>query len=126
MKKTFAFDFEKGEFVMKDGNPVVLSGIDALKMWIEKCVRTQLGRYSIYKGQQYGANIEDLVIGKSYGIDFAESELRREIETALLQNADILSMESFSAVRERRTLNINFTLKTTYGIVEEAVSYDSG
>ena len=27
MKKTFDFDFGNGEFVMKDGNPVILSGI---------------------------------------------------------------------------------------------------
>ena len=28
MKKTFDFDFGNGEFVMKDGNPVILSGIN--------------------------------------------------------------------------------------------------
>ena len=85
MKKTFDFDFGNGEFVIKDGNPVILSDINALKLWIQKCMRTQLYIYSIYKDKQYGANIEDLVIGKSYNFDFAESELRREIETALLQ-----------------------------------------
>ena len=89
MKKTFDFDFGNGEFVMKDGNPIILSGINALKLWIQKCIRTQLYRYSIYKDKQYGANIEDLVMGKSYNFDFAESELRREIETALLRNEDI-------------------------------------
>ena len=79
MKNTFDFDFKIGEFRMKNGNPVVLTGIDALKLCIEKTIRTQLNRCSIYKGRQYGANIEDLVIGKSYGVDFAESELQREI-----------------------------------------------
>ncbi len=60
-------------------------------------MRTQLYIYSIYKDKQYGANIEDLVIGKSYNFDFAESELLREIETALLRNEDIYSMSGFSA-----------------------------
>ena len=41
MKKIFDFDFGNGEFVMKDGNPVILSGINALKLWIQKCMRTQ-------------------------------------------------------------------------------------
>ena len=68
MKNTFDFDFKNGEFRMKNGNPVVLTGIDALKLWIEKTIRTQLNRYSIYKNRQYGANIEDLVIGKTYGM----------------------------------------------------------
>ena len=115
MKKTFDFDFGNGEFVMKDGNPVILSGINALKLWIQKCMRTQLYRYSIYKDKQYGANIEDLVIGKSYNFDFAESELRREIETALLRNEDIYSMSGFSAEKVGAILKISFTLNTAYG-----------
>ena len=88
MKKTFDFDFGNGEFVMKDGNPVILSGINALKLWIQKCMRTQLYRYSIYKDKQYGANIEDLVIGKSY---------------------------NFSAEKVGAILKISFTLNTAYG-----------
>ena len=72
-------------------------------------------RYSIYKDKQYGANIEDLVIGKSYNFDFAESELRREIETALLRNEDIYSMSGFSAEKVGAILKISFTLNTAYG-----------
>lgn len=126
MKKTFDFDFKAGEFIMKNGNPVVLTGIDALKLWIQKCIRTQLNRYSIYKGKQYGANIEDLVIGKSYNFDFAESELRREIETALLQNEDIQSMSSFSVKKTGSTLDISLTLITVCGKVSEVYTYDTG
>ena len=126
MKKTFDFDFKAGEVRMKNGNPVVLTGIDALKLWIQKCIRTQLNRYSIYKGRQYGANVEDLVFGKSYNFDFAESELRREIETALLQNEDIQSMSSFSVKRAGSTLDISFTLITVYGKVSEVYTYDTG
>lgn len=126
MKKTFDFDFKAGEFRMKNGNPVVLSGIDALKLWMQKCIRTQLNRYSIYKGRQYGANVEDLVFGKSYNFDFAESELRREIETALLQNEDIQSMSSFSVKKTGSILNISLTLITVYGKVSEVYSYDTG
>lgn len=125
MKNTFAFDFKAGEFVMKNGNPIVLTGIDALKLWIEKCIRTQLNRYSIYKDRPYGANIEDLVIGKSYKFDFAESELRRELETALLRNEDIQSMSEFSVEKRSSMLNVFFTLATVYGKIKEVYSYDT-
>lgn len=125
MKKTFAFDFKTGDFVMKNGNPVVLTGIDALKLWIEKVMRTQSGRYSIYNGEQYGTNIEDLVIGKSYKFDFAESELRREIEEALLQHEDIKRVENFTAEKIGSVLNIEFTLLTVYGEIKEVFTYDS-
>ena len=125
MKNTFDFDFKAGEFRLKNRNPVVLTGADALKLWIEKCIRTQLGRYSIYAGTRYGANIEDLVIGKSYRIDFAESELRRELEEALLQNGDIHRMESFSTEKRGSELIVRFTLLTVYGEVREEYAYDA-
>ena len=46
----------------------------------------------------------------SYG-----SELRREIETALLRNEDIYSMSGFSAEKVGAILKISFTLNTAYG-----------
>lgn len=125
MKKTFDFDFRIGEFKMKNKNPVELEGVDALKLWIEKCIRTQLDRYSIYKGKRYGANIEDLVIGKSYGSGFVESELRREIEEALLRHEDILSLSNFSIATKRKLMEITFSLATTYGELSEVYVYDS-
>lgn len=124
MKNTYNFDFNQGEFVMSGGAVSVLTGIDALRLWIDKTLRTQLDRYSIYDGKNYGADIEDLVIGKSYGFDFVESELKREIETALLKHDDILSLDSFSVVKNGTILNINFTLSTTYGKLNEEVKYD--
>lgn len=119
MKNTFAFDFKVGEFIMKNGSPVILTGVDALKLWIQKCIRTQLDRYSIYKGKRYGVNIEDLVIGKNYGLDFAESELRRELETALLLNEDIYSLSAFSIKNNKSVMTIYFKLITSYGEVTD-------
>ena len=124
MKNTYNFDFKQGEFVMSGGNISVLTGIDALMLWIDKTIRTQLGRYSIYNGKNYGANMEDLIIGKSYGFDFVESELKREIETALLRHEDILSMDKFSVVKRGTVLEVSFTLKTVYGNIDKEMRYD--
>lgn len=122
MRDTFLYDFKKGDFVMRDGNPVTVSGVDALKVWIDKILHTQLNRYKIYNGTSYGANIEDLFIGKGYGFAFASSELKREIETALLQHDDIYSVSDFEIARDGDVLNVSFRIKTTYG--EEAYVYD--
>ena len=122
MKDTFLFDFKTGDFIIKDGNPVTVTGINALKIWIDKILHTQLNRYQIYNGTAYGANIEDLVIGKGYGSAFTASELKCEIETALLQNEDIYSVSDFEITRNRDILNVTFTVKTAYG--EEAYTYD--
>lgn len=122
MKDTFLFDFKKGDFVMDGGNPVTVSGMAALKVWIDKILHTQLNRYQIYNGTAYGANVEDLVIGKGYGSAFTASELKREIETALLQNEDIYSVSDFEITRNHDILNATFTVKSAYG--EEAYTYD--
>lgn len=124
MKNTYNFDFKQGEFVMSGGAVDVLTGVDALRLWIDKTIHTQLGRYSIYKGKNYGANIEDLIIGKSYGFDFVASELKREIETALLRHEDILSMDRFSVVKKGTVLEVSFRLKTAYGNMDKEISYD--
>lgn len=124
MKNTYNFDFNQGEFVMSGGAVAVLTGVDALMLWIDKTIRTQFERYSIYGDKSYGANIEDLIIGKSYGFDFVESELKREIDTALLRHEDILGMDKFSVVKRGTVLEVSFTLKTVYGNIDKEVSYD--
>lgn len=119
MRKAYKFDFNNDEFVFENKDAVTLTGVDALKQWIEKYIKTQLNRYPMYKSTGYGANIEDLVIGKSYHFDFAESELRREVETALLKHDDIYKLENFKAIKKGDALNIEFTLATKYGTVTE-------
>ena len=122
MKDTFLYDFKACDFVMEDGDPIKVSGIEALRVWITKILHTQLNRYQIYAGTSYGANIEDLVIGKGYSTAFIQSELKREIETALLQNDDIEYVSDFVLTREKDKLDISFTVGTVYG--EETYIYD--
>lgn len=124
MKNTYNFDFKQGEFVFEKGTAVVLTERNALMLWVEKAIRTQIDRYNMYSGKKYGAYIEDLVIGKSYGFDFVESEMKREIETALLRHEDILAVTGFSAVRSSSALNVTFSLKTIYGNITEEFAYD--
>ena len=122
MKDSFKFDFDTGEFVTDSaGDVVTVSGAEALKQWINKILRTQYNRYKLYNGTNYGSNIEDLVVGKSYNMDFTESELKREIEKALLKNDDIYTVAS-TITRKKEKLYIDLVLTTVYGAAEEAVS----
>lgn len=121
MKKTYSFDFRAGEFVLKNGKSIVIEGKEALKQWIEKILRTQKGRYKIYKGTGYGINIQDL-IGQVYPAQFIQSELQRECESALLQNPDILSITEFSTDQDGSSLNIEIKLNTVYGQVTQEVT----
>jgi len=117
--KSFLFDFSTGDFVVQDGKVVVADQQTAMRVWIEKILRTEKSRYSIYEGTQYGTSIEDLIIGNNYNIEFAESELRREVEEALTQHPLIIGVSNFSIERTTSGANIIFTVVlkdgTTFG-----------
>ncbi len=104
--KTYLFDFETGEFVIRDGKMVECDGVDAIKVWIEKIIRTEKNRYKIYTDTEYGCHLEDLIIGNSYTAEFVEAELKREIEDALLQNPQIQRVGGFSLVRGFNSITV--------------------
>lgn len=122
MKDSYAYDFKKGEFILSSSGDVkTVSGISALKIWIDKVLRTQYNRYKIYNGTNYGSNIEDLTIGYVLPIGFTESELKREITKTLLTNKDITAVTSIEITHEKKTLRINISISTIYGAAEEVL-----
>ena len=104
--KSYMFDFESGDFVVRDGKLIECDGIDAIKVWIEKILRTEKGRYSIYDNTEYGCHLEDLIIGNSYTAEFIEAELKREIEDALKQNSQITSVTNFNITRNTNAITV--------------------
>lgn len=104
--KLYLFDFENGDFVVRDGKLIECDGIDAIKVWIEKILRTEKGRYPIYDNTEYGCHLEDLIIGNSYTAEFVEAELKREIEDALKQNPRITSVTNFNITRNTNAITV--------------------
>ena len=110
--KTYLFDFEKGDFVIRDGKLVECDGIEAIKVWIEKILKTEKGRFHIYDDTDYGCHREDLIVGINYPIEFIEAELKREIEEALLLNSKISSVNNFKITRTRNNLIVEMEVHT--------------
>lgn len=112
--KTFLYDFDKGDFVIKDGRLVEIEGKEAIKVWIEKILRTEKFKFEVYKEDEeideYGISIKDLIQGRKVPQFFLQSELRREIEKALKRNIEIDRIEDFKTEQELATLKIYFTV----------------
>ena len=104
--KSFLYDFSKGDFVIRDGRLVPCDSLEAIKVWIEKIIRTEKNRFPIYDGTEYGCYLEDLIIGNNYTVEFVEAELKREIEEALLQHPKITSIGSFTLHRDKTLLSV--------------------
>lgn len=110
--KSYLFDFSKGDFVVRDGKLVECDGIEAIKVWIEKILRTEKGRFSIYNNTEYGCHLEDLVIGNNYTAEFVEAELKREIEETLLLNPQISFVSGFNITRDSHSITVTMEVYT--------------
>lgn len=111
--KELAYDFEKGDFIYEDGKPKVVEGMEALKVWIEKAIRTARYRFPIYTFQ-YGCELEDII-----GIDLPravlESEVQRVIKEALIYDDRIEDVRDFIIERGGDWLKVTFTVITALG-----------
>lgn len=124
-KISFVFDFKTGDFVVEDGKVKQCTGEEAIEIWAQKICRTEKNRYNIYKDTEYGVIIEDLIVGARYTIDFVESELRRELEEALMQNEQIIGLASFKCEytgSDKLIARVEI-ITTTNGILTQEVIY---
>jgi phage baseplate assembly protein W len=112
--KSFLFDFTAGEFVIRDGKLVECDGIEAIKIWVEKILRTEKGRFAIYSGTDYGCHLEDLIVGSNFTAAFIESELRREVTDSLMQNPQIKNISNFEVIRGTNSITVSMEVSTVY------------
>lgn len=113
--REFAWDFERDEFILKDGKFVIVEGNEALKVWIYKVLKTTKGRYKAYSSK-YGHELEDL-IGKGLPDSLIKSEGKRYIEQALLTNPLIKRIVEFEMNRDGALLMMSCRVITYYGEV---------
>lgn len=116
--KSFLFDFNTGDFVLKDGRLVEVLGIEAVKIWIEKILRTEKYRYKVYDREdknEYGVVLEDLIVGNNFPKVFVESELKREITKALTKHPMIQSLTDWNTEKNNSKLNISFKVNLLDG-----------
>ncbi|MBR8659560.1 MULTISPECIES: DUF2634 domain-containing protein [unclassified Brevibacillus] len=118
--KTFLWDFNKGDFVLKDGKLIEVTGIEYVKIWVEKALRTMKDSL-IYEGTGYGSEYHTL-IGKNFHPDFTRSEYERMIRDALLQNDAITQVDNFVFTQSGEKLTIEFQVKSIYGSTEGRVT----
>lgn len=112
--KSFLFDFKKGDFILKDGKLVVVDDIEALKVWIEKTLRTEKFKFKIYEKEnsrlEYGITLQDLIVGHNYPKEFVESEIKREVTEALLKHPLIEGLDQWKIEKNNPILKVGFTV----------------
>ncbi|WMJ80997.1 DUF2634 domain-containing protein [Clostridium sp. MB40-C1] len=109
---SYLYDFKKGDFVIKDGKLVEISDIDALKQWIQKILYTDKFKFKIYEKKdtqkEYGVTIKELIVGHDLPQSFVESEIKREVEEALMRNPLIDRISNWNIEKSNPLLKISF------------------
>lgn len=114
-----SWDFVKGAPLFSAGNPLEVTGAEAVKVWVWKALNTVRYRHEIYTWD-YGCELENL-IGKAFTSEVKQSEAVRYIREALMVNPYIRSVRQTSVDFKGTNLTVSCTVDTIYGEVDVSV-----
>lgn len=108
------WDFKANTFRYDDaGNHIVVTGNEALKIWIRKALYVERYRYRAYF-DDYGAELEHFI--GSVPNDAVESNrLFDYIRAALLVNPYILAVTNVSYSQDKKGIYMTIDVRTVYG-----------
>ena len=111
-----AWDFVNDVPVFRGGEPVVVEGKEALKVWIWRALRTPRFKYEIYSWA-YGSEFESL-LGQAYSDSVKTAEAPRYLRECLLINPYITQVKAITVSFEAAKLMVRGTAATVYGEVK--------
>ena len=106
-------DYDKGVPRFSGGEPVLASGLEAVKGWAWRALHTERYRWSPFSWD-YGCELENLV-GQPYGQDTRRSEAVRYVREALEVCPYITSAQAVVEGLEGSSLHIRVVMRTVYG-----------
>lgn len=113
--KEVAWDYADNRPIFRRGEPVIVTGKEAVKVWIWKALHTERYRYEIYSWD-YGEEFSSL-IGQSYTPMLKEAEAPRYLRECLLINPYIRAVKSINVSFAASRLTVEGTAETIYGEV---------
>ncbi|EMJ5511675.1 DUF2634 domain-containing protein [Clostridioides difficile] len=111
-----AWNFEKDEPIIENGDFKVVEGNEAIKIWVYKCIKTNRYEHEVYSWS-YGTELMELV-GQKYSKGLTESEASRYIKESLLVNPYILDVSVVNTKFIDDLLSVDIQISTIYGEVE--------
>ena len=111
-----AWDFEKNIPIVEKGDFKIVTGIEAIKTWVYKTMKTERFRYQIYTWN-YGSEMEGL-IGQNYTPNLTKAECIRCTKEALLINPYITNISNAEVTFDKGELKFHGKIETIYGELE--------
>ena len=114
--REIAWDFEADRPVWQGGNPVWVTGAQAVATWAWNALHTVRGSLDLFS-RDYGCELRDLT-GRAFTQDVKESEAVRYIRECLLVNPYITDVRQISVDFTGHRLSIRCAVDTIYGEVD--------
>lgn len=111
------YDFQKREYVLRDGKVVYCSQKQATAQWVGFLALTMVGKYRVYDDTEFGTYIENYIGYKDEAFVF--SEIKRELQEKATLNRAIKSIEDFEMERAKDKLTVSMTVVMQDGEEEE-------
>jgi hypothetical protein len=111
-----AWDYENDIPLVVDGELKIITGKEAIKVWIYHALRVERYRYLIYSWD-YGNEMNNL-IGADYTKELITSEVTRYINECVLINPYITDISSIETQFDGGKISVQFVADTIYGEVE--------
>lgn len=115
MAREVAWDYENDVPIFRRGEPVIVTGKEAVKVWIWNAIHTERYRYEIY-GWAYGSEFHSLV-GQAYSENLKTAEAPRYLRECLLINPYITAVNNITVDFAGDRLTVSGTAVTVYGEV---------
>ncbi|QHZ52151.1 DUF2634 domain-containing protein [Paenibacillus larvae] len=107
--KTYKIDFEQKRVTG------TVDGLESVKQSVKKILCTSRFEHLIYS-DRYGSDIKPL-IGKTPGL--VQSELKRRISEALMQDDRIKEVGNFRFDSSGDSATVSFTITSVFGVINE-------
>lgn len=106
----FLFDFNKNEFVTRDGELIELTGDASVAFWIEKTIRTEYERAAVYQNTGYGFGLEKF-IGLYLPPEIAKLQFSDAIKAALYQHQRIKTILNLQLEHKDDYVDVSFEVE---------------
>ena len=110
----WAVDWENRSFALRGGEPYLVSGDEALKIWVTKALRPESERFRYTAWSADYGNELALLLGGCVDRGILESQVRQYVREALLASPYIREVDGFSFTKEGSRVEARFTVHTVY------------
>lgn len=116
--KEMSIEFEFAETLSRNNDIIVVEGIEAVRVWVFKALKSWRNKYEIYS-DSFGTDLYSN-IGEVFNEEIRQPLMYADIQETLLVNPYITSVTNFNTVAdmENGKVNISFTVNTVYGDFE--------